>query len=200
MRSLPRLHKQSIVHFELLERTRTSSWSKWGLGVLECFGVQSELVLDWLVLTLNFSQETVQLEWVAFCWFLLCGGDCRRNCLSDWLSYWLDWFARLVECSLVVKVSLHRTHRSVVDEVSEALPCSGQLALGMVPVGPTQCETRWRAVLASFDKQYDTLIAKNPDATEEIKFIRTGLIKIGQLIRPLRSTMTRAPHGSDWST
>jgi hypothetical protein len=73
-----------------------------------------------------------------------------------------------------VKVSLRPTHRSVVDEVSEALPCSGQLGLGMLPVGPTQCETRWRAVLASFEKQYETLIANNPDATEEIKLIRQG--------------------------
>jgi hypothetical protein len=85
--------------------------------------------------------------------------------LADWLSYWLDRFARLVECSLAVEGSLDPTHRSVVEELSEALPCSGQLALGMAPVGPTQCETRWRAVLASFDKQYDTLIAKNSDAT-----------------------------------
>jgi hypothetical protein len=50
-------------------------------------------------------------------------------------------------------------------------------------MGPTQCETRWRAVLASFDKQYETLIAKNPDATKEINLIRTKLIKIGQLIQ-----------------
>jgi hypothetical protein len=53
----------------------------------------------------------------------------------------------------------------------------------MGPVGPTQCETRWRAVLASFDKQYETLIAKNPDATKKINLIRTGLIKIRQLIQ-----------------
>jgi hypothetical protein len=38
-------------------------------------------------------------------------------------------------------------------------------------------------VLASFDKQYEALIAKNPDATKEINLIRTGLIKIGQLIQ-----------------
>jgi hypothetical protein len=79
-------------------------------------------------------------------------------------------------------MSLDPTHRSVVEELGEALPCSGELALGMAPVGSTQCETRWRAVLASFDKQYETLIAKNPDATKEINLIRTGLIKIGQLI------------------
>jgi hypothetical protein len=53
----------------------------------------------------------------------------------------------------------------------------------MGPVGPTQCETRWRAVLASFDKRYEALIANNPDATKEIKLILTGLIKIGQLIQ-----------------
>jgi hypothetical protein len=53
----------------------------------------------------------------------------------------------------------------------------------MAPLGPTQCETRWRAVLASFDKQYETLISKNLDATKKINLIRTGLIKIGQLIQ-----------------
>jgi hypothetical protein len=53
----------------------------------------------------------------------------------------------------------------------------------MALVGPTQCETRWRAVLASFDKQYETLIANNPEATEEINLFRTGFIKIGQLIQ-----------------
>jgi hypothetical protein len=74
------------------------------------------------------------------------------------------------------KMSLDPTHRSVVEELSEALPCSGQLALGMGMVGPTQCETRWRTVLASFDKQNETLIAKNPNATKEINLIRTGLM------------------------
>jgi hypothetical protein len=71
----------------------------------------------------------------------------------------------------------------MVEELSEALPCFGQPALGMAPVGPTQCKTRWRAVLASFDKQYETLRANNPGATKEINLIRTGLIKIGQLIQ-----------------
>jgi hypothetical protein len=80
-------------------------------------------------------------------------------------------------------MSLDPTHRSVVEELSEAVPCSGQLALGMTPVGPTQCETRWRAVLAFFDKQYEILIANNPEATGEINLIRTGLIKIGQLVQ-----------------
>jgi hypothetical protein len=68
----------------------------------------------------------VQVEWVAFCWFLLCGGDCRSSCWVYWSSYWLYSFERLAECSLVVKVRIHPTHRSVVDEVNEALPYSGQ--------------------------------------------------------------------------
>jgi hypothetical protein len=34
-----------------------------------------------------------------------------------------------------------------------------------------------------FDKQYETIIAKNPDATKTINLIRTGLIKIGQFIQ-----------------
>jgi hypothetical protein len=38
-------------------------------------------------------------------------------------------------------------------------------------------------VLASFDKQYETLIDKMSDATKEINLIRTGFIKIGQLIQ-----------------
>jgi hypothetical protein len=50
-------------------------------------------------------------------------------------------------------------------------------------VGPTHCETRWRAVLASLRKKYETLITKNPDAIREINLIRTGLINIGQLIQ-----------------
>jgi hypothetical protein len=51
----------------------------------------------------------------------------------------------------------------VVEEVSEALPYSGQLAF--------------------FDKQHETLITNNPDAMEAINLIRTGLAKIGQLIQ-----------------
>jgi hypothetical protein len=50
-------------------------------------------------------------------------------------------------------------------------------------MGPTQCETRWRLVLPSFDKQYETLITNNPDAKEEINFVRTELVKIEQLIQ-----------------
>jgi hypothetical protein len=38
-------------------------------------------------------------------------------------------------------------------------------------------------VLASFDKQHETLITNNPDATEEINLVRTEPIKIGQFIQ-----------------
>jgi hypothetical protein len=65
----------------------------------------------------------------------------------------------------------------------------------MAPVGPTQCETRWKAVLASFDKQYEALIDKNPDATKEINIIRTGIIKIGQLIQ---TSPQKNGNGATW--
>jgi hypothetical protein len=53
----------------------------------------------------------------------------------------------------------------------------------MAPVGPTQWETQWRVVLASFDKQHETLIDNNPGTTEKINLIRTELVKIGQLFQ-----------------
>jgi hypothetical protein len=65
----------------------------------------------------------------------------------------------------------------------------------MAPVGPTQCETRWRAVLASFDKQYETLIPNNPDATKEINLIRTGLKVKGQLIQ---TSLQQNGNGATW--
>jgi hypothetical protein len=34
-----------------------------------------------------------------------------------------------------------------------------------------------------FDKQHEYLIANRPDATQEINLVRTGLVKIGQLIQ-----------------
>jgi hypothetical protein len=73
-------------------------------------------------------------------------------------------------------------NRSVVESEWEALPRSGQLTLAMALVEPTQCEARWRSVLTSFDKEHENLIKNNPDATKEINLVRTGLVKIGQLI------------------
>jgi hypothetical protein len=61
--------------------------------------------------------------------------------------------------------------------------------------GPTQCETQWRAVLASFDKQYETLIANNRDAVKEINLIWIGLIKIGQLIQ---TSLQKNGNGATW--
>jgi hypothetical protein len=61
--------------------------------------------------------------------------------------------------------------------------------------GAHQCETRWRAVLVSFDKQHKTLIANNPDATEEINLIRTGLVKRRQLIQ---TSPQKNGNGATW--
>jgi hypothetical protein len=51
------------------------------------------------------------------------------------------------------------------------------------------------AVPASFDKQHEALIANNPEATEEINLIRTGLIEIGQLIQ---TSPQRNGNGATW--
>jgi hypothetical protein len=50
-------------------------------------------------------------------------------------------------------------------------------------------------MLDSFDKQYETLIAKNPDATKEINLIRTALIKIWQLIQ---TSLQQNDNGATW--
>jgi hypothetical protein len=65
----------------------------------------------------------------------------------------------------------------------------------MAPVGLTQGETGWRAVLDSFDKEHETLIANNPDATEEMNLIRTGLVKIWQL---LQTSPQQNGNGATW--
>jgi hypothetical protein len=53
----------------------------------------------------------------------------------------------------------------------------------MALVGPTQCDAQWSLVLASFDKQDETLITKNPDATHKTDLVRTAFVKIEQLIQ-----------------
>jgi hypothetical protein len=65
----------------------------------------------------------------------------------------------------------------------------------MAPVGPTQCGAQWRAVLVSFDKQHTTLLSNNPDATEEINLIWTGLVTIGQLIQ---TSSQQNDNGDTW--
>jgi hypothetical protein len=84
------------------------------------------------------------------------------------------------------------THRRVVESEWEALPCSGQLTLAMSLVGPTQCEARWRSVLASFDKEHENLIKNNSDATKEINLVSTGLVKKVSYFRLLRRKMGTA--------
>jgi hypothetical protein len=49
--------------------------------------------------------------------------------------------------------------------------------------GPTVCETRWAAIISSFEGKHDELLAGHPDCSEELALLRTGLQTIGQLIR-----------------
>jgi hypothetical protein len=48
--------------------------------------------------------------------------------------------------------------------------------------GPTACEKRWSEVLASFQRNLDTLTGQHPECIEDIKLIHAGLITVGQLI------------------
>jgi hypothetical protein len=47
----------------------------------------------------------------------------------------------------------------------------------------TQCETRWRALLASFHDRYGKLIADHPDAKKDLDLLRASVAQIGQLIQ-----------------
>jgi hypothetical protein len=47
--------------------------------------------------------------------------------------------------------------------------------------GPTVCETQWGAIISSFERNQDELIAGHPECTEELALLRTGLHTIGQL-------------------
>jgi hypothetical protein len=47
---------------------------------------------------------------------------------------------------------------------------------------PTLCETRWKAILASFERNHEDLTTNNPDCQEEIDLLGTGLRTVGQLI------------------
>jgi hypothetical protein len=42
----------------------------------------------------------------------------------------------------------------------------------------TQCETCWRAMLASLDKTYERLIADHPDAKKEMDLVRASVVQI----------------------
>jgi hypothetical protein len=41
----------------------------------------------------------------------------------------------------------------------------------MALIGPTQCETEWLVLLASFDTKYETLIADRSDVKKEIDLV-----------------------------
>jgi hypothetical protein len=47
---------------------------------------------------------------------------------------------------------------------------------------PTACETRWKEIVASFEKNLENLARSNPDCQEELELLRNGLLTIGQLI------------------
>ncbi|XP_023721418.1 uncharacterized protein LOC111872095 [Cryptotermes secundus] len=48
---------------------------------------------------------------------------------------------------------------------------------------PTSCETRWNAIVASFDRNHVNLRINNPDCQEDIELLGKGLQTIGQLIQ-----------------
>jgi hypothetical protein len=48
--------------------------------------------------------------------------------------------------------------------------------------GPILGETRWGEIVTSFNNNYDDLVTRHPDCTEELGRIRTALHTIGQLI------------------
>jgi hypothetical protein len=53
----------------------------------------------------------------------------------------------------------------------------------MALVTLTQCETRWRALLASFDKRYEKLTSDHPDPKKEMDLVRASILQIGQLVQ-----------------
>jgi hypothetical protein len=48
--------------------------------------------------------------------------------------------------------------------------------------GSTVCQTRWGAIISSFEKNQDELLAGHPDCSEELALLTTGLHTIEQLI------------------
>jgi hypothetical protein len=47
---------------------------------------------------------------------------------------------------------------------------------------PTLCETRWKEIVASFERNHEALTTNNPACQEEIELLGNGLRTIGQLI------------------
>jgi hypothetical protein len=87
------------------------------------------------------------------------------------------------------------SNRIVVDSEWEVLQCSGQLALDIALVEPTQCEARWRSVLTSFDKEHENLIKKTRTQQWRLTLVRTGLVEIGQLIQ---TSLQKNGNGVTW--
>jgi hypothetical protein len=68
------------------------------------------------------------------------------------------------------------------DHFAEKIP-SGNMPEKMALSGLMQCETRWHAVLASFDEQYEVLMVDHADARKEIDSVRAAIVQIGQLVQ-----------------
>jgi hypothetical protein len=46
-----------------------------------------------------------------------------------------------------------------------------------------QCETRWRAVLASFRERYEKVKADHSNAMKEMDLLRASVVQMGHLVR-----------------
>jgi hypothetical protein len=47
---------------------------------------------------------------------------------------------------------------------------------------PTVCETQWAAVVSSFERKRDELLARHPDCAEDIVLLQKALTTISKLI------------------
>jgi hypothetical protein len=47
---------------------------------------------------------------------------------------------------------------------------------------PTVCETRWAAVVSSFERKRDELIGRHPDCAEDIALLQKALATISKLL------------------
>jgi hypothetical protein len=59
--------------------------------------------------------------------------------------------------------------------------------------GLTQCKTRWRAALASFDEQYEVLMADHANARKEIDSVRAAIV---QIVQPVQKSPKVNGHGA----
>jgi hypothetical protein len=58
---------------------------------------------------------------------------------------------------------------------------------------PTVCETRWAAVVSSFERKHGELVKQHPDCVEDIALLRTALTTISKLIHLSRPINRNGP-------